>query len=165
MSEEFKKRTEEFDVKHIKVANGSPQAKGQVEIVNRTLGPMLAKLSDAEIGKYWVKCVNDVEFALNNAVHSSKKEIPSTLLFGVAQRGKVQDPVAEFVMEDVYKQKRSLDSIRSKSNKQIVKQQQKEKEQANKNRKQAREYESGYYVMLKNVDSTTEIFSKLKPKI
>ena len=38
------------------------------------------------------------------------------------------------------------------------------KEQANKERKQAREYEIGEYAMLNIFDSTTGISDKIKPK-
>jgi len=34
----------EFDIKHMKTATGSPQPNGQVERINRSLGPMIAKL-------------------------------------------------------------------------------------------------------------------------
>jgi len=36
----------EYNIKHIEIATGSPQANGQVERVNRILGPMIAKLTD-----------------------------------------------------------------------------------------------------------------------
>ena len=41
-------------------------------------------------------------------INCSTREIPSTLLFWVTQRGKVHDPVDESVMDDVNKQKRKM---------------------------------------------------------
>jgi len=37
---------EENEVKHIKIATGSPQSNGQAERVNRSIGPMSAKLTE-----------------------------------------------------------------------------------------------------------------------
>jgi len=38
----------EFDIKHMKIAIGSRQANGQVERINRSLGPMITKLVEPE---------------------------------------------------------------------------------------------------------------------
>ena len=54
----------ELDIKHQKVSNSSPQANGEVVIVNKTLEPMLGKLSDHECGKEWPKAVEDIELAI-----------------------------------------------------------------------------------------------------
>ena len=86
-------------VQHIKIATGSPQANGQVERVNRTLTPMLAKLSDDSAGKYWYKIITDVEYALNNSVSKATGETPSRLLFGVKQREKSVDNLREYMYD------------------------------------------------------------------
>jgi len=58
-SKEFDDFMLEFDVKHMKTATGSPQANGQVEKVNRSLGPMVAKLvviNNVVLNKAQAKC-------------------------------------------------------------------------------------------------------------
>lgn len=162
-SQEFADFLNEYSVVHVKVATGSPQANGQVERVNRTLAPMLEKLSDNEGGKNWMKAVTEVEFALNNSVHKSTGETPSVLLFGVQQRGKVHDPLAEYVVEEINKNERCLNELREKASENIIKQQVKTKNQSDKKRKIALTYDVGDYIMLKNFDSTTGISPKLKP--
>lgn len=47
-SSDFKNFLEENDIQHIKIATFSPEANGQVERVNRSLGPMIAKLISTE---------------------------------------------------------------------------------------------------------------------
>lgn len=51
-STEFESFLKDQGIKHVKVTTGSPQANGQVERINRTLTPMLAKLSDDSAGNY-----------------------------------------------------------------------------------------------------------------
>lgn len=46
---EFAEFLRMHDVRHIKIATGSPQANGQAERINRTLTPMLAKLASITI--------------------------------------------------------------------------------------------------------------------
>lgn len=82
---------EERNIQHLKIATGSPQANGQVERVNRSLGPMIAKLSEPERGLHWDIVVEIVEYALNNTLHSSIKQLPSECLFEVGQRGEESD--------------------------------------------------------------------------
>lgn len=122
-SADFADFVKEFDIKHIKIATGSPQANGQVERLNRTLAPMLGKLSDSEAGKYWIKAVKDVEFALNNSVQKSTSETPSMLLFGIEQRGKVHDNIAEFVKDSVNEENRCLSELRVRASEKIAKSQ------------------------------------------
>ena len=90
-SEEFETFMSECNIEHVKVATSSPKANGQIERVNSVLGPMLAKLTETLIGKYWYKLMSEAEFALNNTIHKATSETPSKLLFGVNQKGKIVD--------------------------------------------------------------------------
>lgn len=129
-SGEFQQFLEEENVRHIKIATGSPQANGQVERVNRSLGPMIAKLTDPERNLHWDNVVEIVEYALNNTIHRTIKEYPSAMLFGVRQRGKV---------DDVLKEKLTENEIGSelKSHVEI-------REKAAKNEKRLQEYNKNY---------------------
>lgn len=90
-SSEFKEFVDECQINHVLIATASPKANGQVERVNRVLGPMLAKLSDFSSGEFWYKLLADAEFALNNTCHSTTGVSSSKLLFGINQRGKIVD--------------------------------------------------------------------------
>lgn len=61
------------NIAHVKVAVASPQANGQVERVNRILKAMLAKLTEPVGHSDWVNKLVDVEYAINNTVHSTTK--------------------------------------------------------------------------------------------
>jgi len=80
---------EECNIKHVKIVTGSPQANGQVERINRIVGPIIAKLADPEEKMHWVTVVEDGEFSLNNTKQRSIAQMPSKMLFGIEQKGKV----------------------------------------------------------------------------
>jgi len=65
---------EENNIKHIKIATGSPQANGQVERINRSLGPMIAKLAEPENGLHWDNVIEKVEYSMNKTKNSSSLE-------------------------------------------------------------------------------------------
>lgn len=79
------------------MAIGSPQANGQAERLNRTVLPMLSKLSDKVSHKHWYLVLADVEYALNNSVNRTTGQTPSQLVFGLDQRGSCVDRLKEFI--------------------------------------------------------------------
>jgi len=97
-SKEFEEFMSEMNVRHVKVATGSPQANGQVERYNRVLAPTLGKLYT---GKDWHKSLGEIEFAINNTVNRTTGKTPSELLYGVNQRGHVVDALKEFAASHV----------------------------------------------------------------
>lgn len=99
-SEEFQEFLQVNNVKHIKVATASPQANGQVERINRDLGPMIAKMTDNEKNEPWYKILSDFEYAMNNTIHRSIGEYPSKMLFGLGQKGRSVDCVKENVIDN-----------------------------------------------------------------
>lgn len=86
-SEDFEKFIKEYNIKYIKIATGSPQANGQVQRINRIVGPMIAKLTDIENGLHWDAVIEDVQFSLNNTKQRSVAQSPSKMLFGIEQKG------------------------------------------------------------------------------
>lgn len=60
-SKEFNDFVNNLNIKHVKIATGSPQANGQVERTNRVLAPALAKMVHSD--KPWSKILPDIEFA------------------------------------------------------------------------------------------------------
>jgi len=164
-SKEFDDFMLEFDVKHMKIATGSPQANGQVERVNRSLGPMIAKLVQPEKGIYWDTVIDKVEHVLNNTQHRSIKQTPSRVLFGLEQRGKIVDELKEKLEElENTEEDRDLVKIRNEVENNQKKAQAYNKTHYDKTARQPSEYKKGDYVMVKNFDSTAGISRKLIPK-
>jgi len=162
-SGEFQDFLRENKIKHIKVATGSPQANGQVERVNRTLIPMLGKLSDESMGRSWHRVLSEVEYAINNSINRTTGYAPSRLLFGVNQRGKSVDNLREF-LESLGDAKRvDIAKVRNDAADKILHSQLSNKVYADKKRKTAHEYKQGDLVMLRNFDSSVGASKKLVP--
>lgn len=125
---EFKNFCQENNIQHIGVAVHSPKANGQVERINRVLGPMINKLIDNNENKYWYKILSDIEFEINNTSHKTTNETPSKLLFCVAQRGKIVD------------NNRNLSQLRARAADKIRKSQKYNKEYFDKRRKTLQVY-------------------------
>jgi len=73
---------------------------GQVERINRILIPMLNKIVNKEKRKQWYKLLY-VEYAINNSKNRSTGETSCRLLFGIDQRGRVNDEIKEYVNANV----------------------------------------------------------------
>lgn len=160
-SNDFKTFLLSESVEQILIATGTPRANGQVEIVNRSIVPMLAKIS--EPSNEWDRVLYKVEFAINNTIHRSTGQTPSRLLFGINQVGDVSDELRH-VIEEINENRFDLPEIREKASEQIVKAQTKSEEQYNVSRKEPVKYSVGDYVMIKNVDVTHGVNKKLIPK-
>lgn len=160
-SDDFRKFVEDNEIQQVKIATFSPQANGQVERINRSLGPMIAKLLSSENNTTWEKVVETVEFTLNNTRHRMINEHPSIMLFGVNQRGKLSDKINENVTdEDI----RDLDKIREKADEKQKTAQQYNKNYVDSKRKQPVTYKTGDYVVIKNLDNNVGVARKLLPK-
>lgn len=70
-------------------------ANGQAERVNRTIIPKIAKLSSTL--SQWDKTLSEVEYAINNTVNCSTNEIPTMLLYGIKQLGKLEDEILKYI--------------------------------------------------------------------
>lgn len=72
----------------------------------------------------WSHKLSEIEYAMNNSVHSRTKVSPSQLLFGVAQRGDKIDVLTEYLdakAESI--SDRNLDDLRADASAAIVKSQ------------------------------------------
>lgn len=104
------------------VASCCPNANGQVEMVNRTLGPMLSKLCDKTKKIFWPQVLSKIEYGLNNAVSKSANTTPAKLIFGVNQRGEFNDRIKEYLEDNVSEVKQNdFDEIRKKTSKELEK--------------------------------------------
>lgn len=164
-SAEFRQFVDGHHIRHIQVATGSPQANGQVERVNRSLGPMIAKLVCPERGVYCDTVLDRVEHALNNTVHRTIGEHPSVMLFGTSQRGEVSDPMRELLVEcDREEERRDHCSIRGRAAERQKALQDYNKRCVDKKRRPATLYSVGDYVMVRNFDSHSGVSRKLIPR-
>ena len=163
-SEEFSNFITEYDIKHVKIATGSPQANGQIERVNGVLNCMLSKLTDDDLKKKWTKALGEAEYSINNTVSKCTGETPSKLLFGVDQRSKIVDEIREFMQGNVNCESRDLEGMREKANGKILKAQEYNKKYHDEKRKDMHKYEAGDWVMVRNFDSTVGVSHKLIPK-
>ncbi|KAH8285272.1 hypothetical protein KR054_007071, partial [Drosophila jambulina] len=133
--------------------------------INRSIGPMIAKLTEPENNVHWDNVIEQVEHALNNTVHRSIKQVPSKMLFGVEQKGQIIDELREKLEEiNNTAQVENLDEIRKSA---MVKQKQAQEYNEthyDKTKKRPKDYTKGDYVMVKNFDSTAGVARKLIPK-
>lgn len=159
-SKEFEKCMTDYNIKHIKIATGSPQANGQVERVNRNLGPIIAKLCKGN--GPWDKCIEMVEFALNNTVHRMINTHPSIMLFGVNQKGKVVDKIREELENNNVNI--DLSTIRNNAKQNEEKAQKYNENYVNTKRKSGTQYEVDDYVVIRNYDNSAGTSRKLIPK-
>lgn len=89
-SDQFKSFASDHGFRHQLVATACPQANGQIERYNRTLIPLLGKLTETR-KQPWDSVLVVAEFLLNNTFNRSINNIPSRLLFGVVQKRYVED--------------------------------------------------------------------------
>lgn len=162
-STEFKEFLKENNIEHVLVATASPKANEQAEHINRTLGPMLGKLTNNEKNKHWHKVITDIEYAMNNTVNKSTTQTPSKLLFGVRQRRKLTDEIAEYLETKVNTETSDMNKNRIKAKENIERSQKYNKTYFDKHHKKPYKYKEGDYIMIKNFENKTGVSKKLIP--
>jgi len=109
--------------------------------------------------------VEDVEFSLNNTKQRSIAQMPSKMLFGIEQKGKVIDELRQRLEElDNVSDVRDLDKIRKDGSEAQRKLQKDNEQRYNEKKTKSSEYKVGDYIMVKNVDSSVGVARKLIPK-
>lgn len=161
-SQTFSEFLEKESVKLVLVASGTPRANGQVEIVNKSIIPMLAKLTDS--ANKWDRVLHKVEFAINNTVHRSTGLSPSMLLFGINQTGEVNDEVRRMLDNVVSEDVVDLENTRTEAANRIVKAQVANKLRYDSKHTEPTIYKENDYVMITNTDRTIGRNKKLIPK-
>lgn len=165
-SNDFRSFLSNESVEQILIATGTPRANGQVEVVNRSITPMIAKI--VERPDEWDQVLSKVEFAINNTIHKATGQTPSKLLFGIEQVGEITDKVryALDVLSDTDEstEMNNLVKIRETASDRILKTQKNSVSQYNSSRKEPVKYNTNDYVMIKNFDVTPGVNKKLIPK-
>lgn len=161
---EFTNQLKEWNVEHVKIAVASPQANGQVERVNRTIKAMMGKATESMNHADWVQQLGHIEYAINNAKHSTTGFSPSEMLFGVTQKGIVPDELTEYVQNEYQSTgERDLHEIRTQAEAAIEKSQQYAENRHAEHSTEPRKYEVGDFVVMRNVDVTAGVNKKLIP--
>lgn len=162
-SNEFNSFVDGCNIDHIKNATCAPQANGQVEKVNRIIKNMLGKLSQHIDNADWTKRLKDVEFAINNAKHSTTGLTLCELLFGVQQRSPVVDYLTEH-LQNVNVVVPDVKSLRDLAEQNIRKSQEYCNKRHEEHSKGAKVYGEGDLLFIHNVDTTIGTNKKLVNK-
>ncbi|XP_033179142.1 uncharacterized protein K02A2.6-like [Bombus impatiens] len=148
-SNAFQEYCEEENIKHLLVTTGAPRGKGQVERVNRTLIPLLTKLT-APKPDDWYKHVDQVQKYLNSTLNRSTGKTPFQLLVGVEMQTKEDPQIRKLVEEEwVVEFEEQRRELREDAKKKIAATQGENRRHYNKRRKGAKQYLSGELVAIK----------------
>lgn len=161
-SKEFERFMQANNIQHVKIATASSQANGQIERMNRFIVPMIAKLA-AERNQQWYDVLTDVEFACNNTISRTTGQTPSMLLFGVRQRGNAIDSLKDYI-ESEQVVTRDLPNMRKDANRRIEQVQVENEKYYNRRHKNARKYDVGDKVMIRNFVTQPGVTTKLIPR-
>lgn len=148
-SKEFQDYCDNEGIKHVLITTGLPRANGQVERINRTIIPILTKLSLEDPTK-WYRYVRQLQNILNSSYQRSINTSPFELLTGVKMRCKEDlrlKEILEQALQEQFNDERT--SLRSKAKEHILKIQQENCKTFNKHRKASRKYKVGELVAIK----------------
>ena len=148
-SQEFESYCKEESIKHILVTTGLPRANGQVERINRTIIPILTKLSMQDPTK-WYLHVDRLQQTLNSTYQRSINTSPLELLTGVKMRTK-QDLLLKEVVEEMLIREfiKGRDELREKAKQQIIKTQEENRRTYNLRRREPNKYKLKDIVAIK----------------
>lgn len=121
-SNSFSNYCKERGIEHVENTTGVPRGNGQIERVNRTIIPILSKLSSDDPPK-WYKYVDKVQQAINSSVHRSTKTSPFEILFGVKMRcGGIDQNITELLEQQLVEDfNMDRDRLRQSAKEQIEK--------------------------------------------
>ena len=155
-----------FGIKKLNTTSYHPQCDGMVERFNRTLKIMLRKHA-ARFGNQWDKYLSGILWSYRNTRHSSTREKPSFLLFGLDGRSPTEAafmPVARLQPTDVadYREKLmlTLSSARELASKCIERAQRRYKNQHDRKATQT-QYKIGEWVLVRFPHEQTGRLRKL----
>ena len=161
-SDAFRNYCDSENIAHVLITTGIPRANGQVERVNRTLIPLLTKLSSPK-PEEWYKHLGVAQKYLNATPHRSIKTTPFHLLFGTHMRMR-EDPAIRNLIEEewIAMFQTDRDEVRARAKEKIAEVQAQNRRAFNKNRKQATEYKQGQLVAIKRTQAAPGL--KFQPK-
>ncbi|GFW93567.1 pro-Pol polyprotein [Trichonephila clavipes] len=99
----FNDYCDEENIQHLQIATGVPRGNGQVKRINRTLIPVLTKLSLDDSTK-WYKYVDRLQKILNSTISRSTNWTPFKLLVGIKMRNKEDILIKDLLLEEMAKE-------------------------------------------------------------
>ena len=148
-SKDFEEYCKRENIIHCLITTGIPRSNGQVERVNRTLIPLLTKLS-APKPQEWYKYLDVAQQCLNTTIHRSIDTTPFNLLFGIHARIRERLEIREFLEKELITTfQKDRNELRARASKNIAKIQQENKRNFDKRRKEAKKYREGDLVAIK----------------
>lgn len=148
-SKEFKEYCRAEGIEHSLITTGIPRGNGQVERLNRTLIPLMTKLSAPKSGE-WHKYVDLVQQCLNTTPHRSIGMTPFRLLFGAHPRIRDNPDIQELLQgELVTSFVDDREDLRQEAKKSIERIQRENKTNYDAKRKEAFHYREGDMVAIR----------------
>lgn len=148
-SNDFQEYCKSEGIQHILTTTGIPRVNGQVERVNRTLIPLLTKMTAPKPGE-WHKYLSTVQLYLNAIMHRSIATTPFRLMFGTHARLRDDDNIRQLLENEwVSSFQEDRDEMRIRAKESIAKIQEENRCVFNKKRKKARLYREGDLVAIK----------------
>lgn len=148
-SGEFQEYCASENIEHIKVTTGVPRRNGQVERVNRTVIPVLAKLTLDQPDK-WFRHVDRVQGCLNSTYQRSIGMTPFELMLGVKMRRKEDPQILELIAQkSVESFESSREELRNLARSNLCRIQEENRRTFNRKRKSALLYKKGDLVAIK----------------
>ena len=161
-SNTFSEYCKERDICQLMITTGVPRGNGQIERVNRTIIPVLTKLSLDDPQK-WYKKVSKVQQVLNCTIQRSIGMSPFELMVGKRMKTKETEGIHEILNEEMVRQfGAEREEKRQLAKRQILRVQEENRRGFNKKRKGAEVYQLGDLVATKRTQFATQ--SKLLPK-
>lgn len=148
-SYDFKEYCKDEAIEHVTIVTGVPRGNGQIERVNRTLLPLLTKLTAPNPAE-WHKYVERAQRYLNNVPSRNTGKSLFSLLFGTCMKMK-KDPIIKDIIETgmVTQYQQEREKSRELVRQSIAKIQEENKRTYNKKRKAPPEYQEGDLVAIK----------------
>ncbi|XP_043275316.1 uncharacterized protein [Venturia canescens] len=148
-AKEFEDYCKKEEIEHILTTMGIPRANGQVERVNRTLIPLISKLTAPKAGE-WFRYLGLAQQYLNTSFHRSIGSTPFQVMLGVRPRLREDVSLREMVEKEfITSFEEERDEIRCQAKERLQKIQEENKRGYNKKRKEARAYKEGDLVAIK----------------
>lgn len=148
-SAEFEDYCQQEKIQHAKITTGLPRANGQIERINRTIIPVLAKMTIEEPTK-WYKHVSKLQQMLNSTYQRSINTTPLELLIGTKMRTNEDYRMKEIIEQEmIHDFEDARNQLRSAAKKQIEKIQEENRKHYNLRRRNPHKYHLNDLVAIK----------------
>lgn len=152
-SNDFRKYCEEEGIQHILITTGMSRSNRQVERINRTMIPLLTKLSVPRLEE-WHRHLDTAQKYLNTSPHRSIETTLFNLLFGTNIKMKNDASIRELIEKElIYMFQEDRDELRNQAKESIRQIQQENRQGFNKRRKPATSYNVGDLVAIKRTQA------------